>query len=305
MKSDGKQLEGLVSYVEQALLPQGFQVSVNELIVDENGIQVAEFDITITGKVGSTDFSWLIECRDRPSQGPAPGSWIEQLVGRRDRFGFHKVTAVSTSGFAKPAVDYAQESGIEIREVRSLDPSEFSSWLAIETFSFIERKGHLEHVSVVCAQEITPQQHEAIKSIIPTFKADHKFLKSCKSGELVNTLQAFETAISNLHGIYDNPSTEPQKIQLKVDYPNDDDHFIVTTPHGDVRVRELLFQGKVTITEKLVPLQLTAEYRQADSGDVISQVAAFAPHNINGSMFSVEFHRMSASGETHVILRKV
>lgn len=107
MTSDGKQLEALVSFVEETLVPQGFSVNTNTKVFNDEGIQVAEFDVEVRGKVGTTDIAWLIECRDRPSQGAAPGSWIEQLVGRRARFGFNKVTAVSTTGFAAGAEEFA------------------------------------------------------------------------------------------------------------------------------------------------------------------------------------------------------
>ena len=80
-------------------LPVGFEVKSNERVFNDGGIQIAEFDIEIRGKVGTTMIAWLIECRDRPAQGAAPGSWIEQLVGRRNRFGFNKVTAVGVSEF--------------------------------------------------------------------------------------------------------------------------------------------------------------------------------------------------------------
>ena len=83
MASDGKQLEQLVAFVEQILLPPNFAVTTNRHVYNEDGVQIAEFDIEIRGKIGSTEFAWLIECRDRPSGGAAPTSWIEQLVGRR------------------------------------------------------------------------------------------------------------------------------------------------------------------------------------------------------------------------------
>src|SRR6516225_6347706 len=102
MAKDGKQLEGLVRYIEEQLLPMGFKVEPNVRVYDEDGDQTGEFDVQITGKLGAGSIRWLIECRDRPSSGPQPGAWIEQLVARRDRFNFDKVTAVSTTGFAKP-----------------------------------------------------------------------------------------------------------------------------------------------------------------------------------------------------------
>ena len=96
MASNGRHLESLVAYIESRLLPaSGFEVTTNEKVY-ENGVQVAEFDIQIRGTIGSASMSWLIECRDRKSDGPAGVDWIEQLVGRRSRFGFNIVTAVST-----------------------------------------------------------------------------------------------------------------------------------------------------------------------------------------------------------------
>src|ERR671918_3202396 len=100
MTNTGKSLEKLVKQIEELLLPKGFYIRSNERVYNDEGIQIAEFDIEITGMLGSTPIKWLIECRDRPAQGPAPGSWIEQLVGRRARFRIDKVTAVSTTGFS-------------------------------------------------------------------------------------------------------------------------------------------------------------------------------------------------------------
>src|SRR3990167_5134339 len=103
MKSDGKYLEELVGFIEQQLLPMGFTVTFNECTRDEDGFQTAELDIVIRGSVGDTPIYWLIECRDRPGTGAVGISWIEQLKGRWIRFGFSKVSAVSTTGFSKVA----------------------------------------------------------------------------------------------------------------------------------------------------------------------------------------------------------
>ena len=63
MSSDGKQLESLVAFVEETLLPPGFEVKSNERVFNDEGVQVAEFDIEIRGKVGTTSIAWLIEPR--------------------------------------------------------------------------------------------------------------------------------------------------------------------------------------------------------------------------------------------------
>jgi len=42
MKKDGKQLEGLASFVDKTLLTQGLDVKTNERVYNDEGIQIAE-----------------------------------------------------------------------------------------------------------------------------------------------------------------------------------------------------------------------------------------------------------------------
>jgi hypothetical protein len=126
--TDGKSLESLVSMIERYLAPSEFTVETRKQVY-ENGVQIAELDIIITGRVGTSKFTGLIECRDRPSDGKAPGSWIEQLVGRKDRFKLSSVMAVSTTGFALGAIRYATEKGIELRTLDGLTYEAFQHWL--------------------------------------------------------------------------------------------------------------------------------------------------------------------------------
>jgi hypothetical protein len=131
MLKDGKQLEKLVAFVEKLSLPSDFEVSTNRRVFDEDGVPIAEFDVEIRGKVGTTEIAWLIECRDRRSRS-APCAWIRELVAKRDEFNFNKVTAVSTTDFSKGAKKYAREKGIELRVVKSLDVDCFREWLALD-----------------------------------------------------------------------------------------------------------------------------------------------------------------------------
>jgi hypothetical protein len=113
MGSDaGKELEELVATIEGLLLPAGFTVTKNPRIYNDHGVQVAEFDVEVRGKLGSATVVWLIECRNRPRDGPASGQWIEQLIGRRQRFNFDKVMAVSTTGFPKERSSARSASGL-------------------------------------------------------------------------------------------------------------------------------------------------------------------------------------------------
>lgn len=114
-RNDGTKLENLVEFIESTFHPNDFEVKPRERVKDDEGNIIAELDILITGKVGQCPYKLLVECRDRPSVGPQGQSWIEQLHGRKVRFGFHNVIAVSSTGFTNPAKKAAAELGIQLR----------------------------------------------------------------------------------------------------------------------------------------------------------------------------------------------
>lgn len=307
MVRDGKQLEALVAFVEKTLLPQGFEVRTNERFYNDEGAQVAELDIEIRGRVGSTTMVWLIECRDRPSHGPAPGAWIEQLVGRRARFGFNKVTAVSTTGFAAGAVEFARSQGIELREVRTLEPNEFEDWLVMRYLVNRQRLAALQHATILVHEGESPERITALAEAYANARTSVEILKSSVAGVSVSVDGAFVAAVNAAGTLFDDvvPNGPPKPVKLTAVYDNDEDHFIVETRLGPVRVRSIIFDGELHLKENLVPLSVTAEYRHIEDGQAISRLAAFAPQEILGIKVSMELHRIAESGETHVTLRKV
>lgn len=307
MPADGKQLEGLVAFVEQTMLPAGFKVETNQKIFNDDGVQIAEFDVKIRGKVGTTEIAWLIECRDRPAAGPAPGSWIEQLFGRRSRFGFNKVTAVSTTGFAPGAIAFAQKEGIELREVKALTPEEFRDWLLIRHIEHRENVTRLDHASLLVNKEESDERKQALLEVIASESSGVPLLRNSKTGAKVSTAAAFASAVQEPGNLFDGlaPNGEGRKIRLRVKYANQSDHFVVETKLGPVRIEEIIYLGELSVKERLVPIAITAEYRDAETGNVISQVAAFEPQEMHGMKFSLEMHRMGENGETHIIMRRL
>jgi hypothetical protein len=142
----GKMLENLVEAFERLLTPAELNVEINDKVFNDEGIQIAEFDIIISGDLGSSSLRWLIECRDRPSQGAAPLSWIEQLYGRRAFHNFDKVFAVSTTGFAPGAVEKAKQNGIILRTVDSV--SDIASGFRV--FECIQIAPLVDYIDYAC-----------------------------------------------------------------------------------------------------------------------------------------------------------
>jgi Restriction endonuclease len=305
MKSDGKRLENLVAFVEETLLPAGFKVTTNDRVFNDEGVQIAEFDVHARGHIGTTDFDWLIECRDRPASGPAPVSWIEQLVGRRERFRFNKVTAVSTTGFAAGAVEFAAAQGIELRKVNSLSAEAFADWLHLRYI-----RQHVRHTTLLSAalllDSATPKElRDALGEMLPSINGNLAVLRASRTGELITPSFAFAGAINANEYLYDGlvPNGDDKKVRLHAKYPRDD-HFIVDTASGPVDVVAIVFYGELRIKENQIPVVYTGEYRTFE-GEPISQLVSFGPQSVMGMKFSMEMHRLAETGETHVLLRKL
>ncbi|MBK8900213.1 MAG: hypothetical protein IPM53_03430 [Anaerolineaceae bacterium] len=301
MSNSGKLLESFVEQIEKILLPQGITVSPNEKIYNDDGVQIAEFDIEIEGKIGTTHFKWLIECRDRPSEGPAPGSWIEQLVGRRERFNFNKVIAVSTTGFAEGAKQYANHAGIETRVVTDSDVSQIRDWFLLENLIVFRRGVVLVHATLLMDEKEPKDRQDALKNSLGAVAAEEKILQSSESGESINVATAFLRAANNASELYDEliPQGGSKKINLAVNYPQDNSHYVVETELGKIRIIKILFQGEITVTVERIPVHSIKKYENLANGEEIATKVSF-DFEIDGSRRELSFHRIADTGEIQV-----
>jgi len=302
MNDDGKKLELLVRDIEGMLLPAGFSVKSNRKVFNDEGIQVAEFDIEIKGKLGSGEIAWLIECRDRPSNGPAPGSWIEQLVGRRDRFGFNKVTAVSTTGFAQGASEFARERGIELRTVADVSADEVVSWLSVSSLTFLEQTIDRIAIRVGPSESTSPECLQALRETLKDVRESAPILRSSKTGQSGTARAAFLGALPNaFDDLLLNGGSKV--ISLGASYPDDNSHFLIDTPLGPVRINRIKFEAELSVKQIAIPIASVAEYRGNEAQDLISQTVAFEVDSPKGNLL-VQMHNLAETGEARVTLRR-
>lgn len=301
---DGKQLEALVAYIERTFGGDDVSVTTNRKLFEE-GIQLAEFDVEVRGSVGSTKIDWLIECRDRPSDGGAPAEWIQQLYGRREAFGFNKVTAVSTTGFSAGAIAQAKQLGIELREVESLDPAAFSTWFAVEHFKTVTRHASLSHADLLLRTDTKPEVVEAAIELITTSNPATVELHSSDGKCTVSINQLF-IAVAVQSGQFDDMrANQPARtVQINAQYQNDD-CFLVKTRAGSASLCNIIFHGELEIREGLLPLVRSEEYRETNKGRVISQLVSYAPIAVQGIEIVIEFHHIPETGETHLTARRL
>jgi hypothetical protein len=259
-RNDGKSLEGLVALIESKLLPKGFVVEQRRPVYDEeSGAQVAELDILIRGQVGTVGtapYSGLIECRDRPSDGPAPASWIEQLVGRRTRFKLDKVMAVSTTGFAGGAKKYAEWSGIELRALEDLTADEVASWLP-QNAPVVFR--HFDRVEVEVRLKAKATEGDK-KGLLPIGKFDPNtmVLNDRVTGKSERFLDVC-LRLANKSLKLDEINSEPREIRLQFT-EEDLKTYVYMWEKKPCDISAVEFRANVTMTVPNMPLSLAARY---------------------------------------------
>lgn len=295
MSTDGKQLEELVAFVEREALPSGLNVVCNRKIFDDDGIQIAEFDIEVRGKVGTTDFAWLIECRDR--RGAAPGSWIEQLVGRRSNHGFHKVTAVSTSGFAPAATAAASKGGIELRTVSAMTVDEMGPWLAFNCEVWVVKHRLVNFMYFVddCARGAVD---EALLS-----PSNASNLRSSKQGHLFSVQEFAFLGLLNHPEWQGAMDPELSGKRISIEAPTlEDDLPLIDTRIGLVPIRGVRFTFDLHSEVVRIPLTEGLKYEHHLDGGSISQHASGSAEAY-GTEWVAGVHKLTSSDEAHVCLR--
>jgi hypothetical protein len=303
-RSDGRALENLVRTVEDFFLPKDCRVEVRKLVYGDEGAQLAELDIVVTGRLGTTEIRWLIECRDRLSDGRAPVSWIEQLGGRKQVHGLNKVTAVSTTGFSDGAAEVAARLGIELRTVSDAKLQDFSAWLYGDAqFVVVNRICALDHATVFPPEGEARERLEALKQQLATAKPNEKLLRVATTGKLMSLPEAF-TAAAGQSELFDGMAPDEEKaVRIRAEYPGDD-HFAIDTPVGAVRVAWIGFMGRLQVKQANIPMEALKQYSHDGSGDVIAQSAVLAPVAVGDLSIALELHNLGESGETHIVLRK-
>ncbi|TFZ37282.1 hypothetical protein EWW49_10140 [Pseudomonas syringae] len=302
-KKDGKQLENVVTYIESLKLPPDWTITPRVLSTTANGRPGAELDIMVEGKVGTIDFKWLIECRDRPSEGPANVAWIEQLVGRRQRFNLSRVTAVSTTGFSAAAVEEAERFAIDTREFKNLSPSEFESWPELVGMPHRTEIRNLDRVEFGI-ESLPPTV--SLESLNEALEGDQSnlMLRNLNTGTSITPREVFTKTLGN----------HPELLNaLKINGPAVPVHFNVTlnephaldTAEGPVPVVLLRCTGSIQWLEEHKPLVFSGEYSRSPTGETISRLRMFEPLEVLGLNLQMEIHESPDIPGSTVVFRNV
>jgi hypothetical protein len=298
MANTGKELENLVSIIEKACSPLGFDIKKRKRIFDESGNQIAELDIEVSGKFGTTEINWLIECRDRPSDGAAPIYWIEQLVGRRERLKLDKVTAVSTTGFSPGAIDFAAKVGIELRSVREIQKEDISDWFRVENMIVDQCIGDLKNVQIFI-RDPSEERVKEINYLLKNNDVNAKIFIHTSTNEKFSTNDIWLEAMNVSPDIKKNVERglPPRRKTIDINYTNPNSRYKLISQGSDVQIERIIFIGDISIVRIFAPISKITKYYYEKDQDSIAETAHFELNGINLHK-EIAIHKIYDQGET-------
>jgi hypothetical protein len=128
MAREGRNFEEVVKLIEETIAVENVKVKSPDYILDKDTGQPREVDISLRGKIGSSNILVIIECRDQMKHPPQDVTWIEQITCKRKSVSADKLIAVSSNGFTEPAKIKARKNEIELRTFDEIDPEEIHRW---------------------------------------------------------------------------------------------------------------------------------------------------------------------------------
>ena len=120
----GRYLEILTAQLEHILGAGTLTVKSPERFRNRHTGHSVEVDVTLRGKIGSTDILVALECRDR--SGPQGVDWIWELATKKDVIGASVIVAVSRDGFTRDAIDEANVKGVILKTLSRLSEDEIA-----------------------------------------------------------------------------------------------------------------------------------------------------------------------------------
>ncbi|GBF21898.1 MULTISPECIES: restriction endonuclease [Arenibacter] len=280
MTRKGRKFEILIETLEKhALNKEGTIISPGYL-TDQVTRQLREVDVLIASRVGTSNISIILECRDRKAKQDT--TWIEQLNSKLKDLKADKLIAVSSSGFSKPALEKAERYGIETRTFSEIDKTIIESWWQVNHVDFISKQFRIIHFHPHL------EDQDFFKKFRVPANPEEKYILDKSENRLLSMTELFREncnqIISLWGGLIPNGKASRDRINIDCNIPERVLQFIFNEKRSKILKIEIV--ADLFIVGEKIPLSKVSSYTSPDS--TISHVIEYDGFPIKDkSMFRI------------------
>jgi hypothetical protein len=265
-RDPARELERLTAFLEKALGHENVKIESPARIHDKDTGQIREVDVSIKGKLGSSNVFVIVECRNRNRVEDV--QWIEQVAQKMKSVGADKALAVSSTGFTGPAQDKANSLGVRLMVLGKVEPQEISSWMQLTHTRSIIHQWNPKNINIIPAPPKDALFLTALrkKQVLGT---NEKIFRREKDGVLVSLDEIWggQCAPEELkkNKLYDGVEPNGPKVERSVRFDFvKDDGFQWATKKGGANLTTIEITADIWIEEKLFPIKEI--YRYSEDG---------------------------------------
>jgi len=230
--------------------------------------QLREVDILIESRVGTSNISIILECRDRKSKQDT--TWIEQLNSKLKDLKADKIIAVSSSGFSKPALEKAKRYGIETRTFGEIDKTIIESWWQVNHIDFISKQFRIVHFYPHL------EDKDFFKKFTVPANPEEKYILVISENRLLSITDLFRencNQIKRLWGsLIPNGKMSRDQINFNCNIPERELQFVFNKERS--KILRIEFVVDLFVVGEKIPMSKVSNYSTSDG--TISHVIEYA-----------------------------
>lgn len=267
MIKKGRKFELLIETLEKYSLNDQGKIISPGFLIDKVTNQSREVDILIKSKIGTTDISIIIECRDRKSKQDV--TWIEQIYTKLNDLNADKVIAVSSSGFTKPALAKAKRYGIETRTYSEIDRTIIESWWRVEHIDFISKQFNIVYFHP------TLVDNDILKKLKIRKDSTSKILYDSFNNKNVSFTDLFQGVCGQIKNFWGNlvPNGSSERVRFNVDWDDEERKIYLLTEKNESKLISIEYVVDLFIVCKKIPVSKVSSY--SNSENTISHVIEY------------------------------
>ncbi|MBW8244017.1 restriction endonuclease [Muricauda oceani] len=259
MARKGRKFEVLVESLEKHALNKEGVISSPGYLMDEVTNQMREVDVLIETKIGTSNISIVLECRDRKMKQDL--TWIEQLNSKLKDINADKIIAVSSSGFSKSALEKAKRYGIETRSFDEIDKNIIESWWQVTHIDFISKQFRIVYFYPYL------EDKDFFKKYRIPINSEEKYILDTSENRLVSASELFQENCNQIQSLWGSliPNGKASRDRINIDCDNPERELQFVFNEHKSKILKIEYVADIFIVGKKIPLSKVSSYTSPDS----------------------------------------